>query len=124
MGYLYVYRGPPGMIDELAAVAEVPPQAQPGDLIEPIKTGMNLQNLGVLRDLKLSTGYMALVPASVLDPNDPLTQRLAGVKWRWNGTDWFEVADRCLASVCWHLPSAVTTSRAMSIGSTFLNGAD
>lgn len=93
-GYLYVYRGPPRTIDELAAVAEVPPQAQPGDLIEPIKTGLNLQNLGVLRDLKLSTGYMALVPASVLDPNDPLTQRLAGVKWRWNGTDWFEVADR------------------------------
>ena len=92
-GYLYLYSGPPRTIAEMAAAAQVPPLAQPGELIEPIKGG-NLENLGLLKDLRISTGLVPLVPAAVLKFDDPATQRVAGVRWRPHGSDWIDLTDR------------------------------
>ncbi len=92
-GYSYAYRwGPLQTVAALAASAEVPPDAQRGDLISPM-TGGGPVNLPLLRGLRLATGYFGLETSSVLDPTDPLTQRLAGVAWRPSGTTWVPVPD-------------------------------
>ncbi len=92
-GYSYVYRwGPIQTIADLVANADVPPNAQGGDLIAPLIEG-GLGNVAVLRGLRLTPGYTGLVPSSVLDPADPLTHRIAGVGWRPRGTTWERVPD-------------------------------
>lgn len=91
-GYLYAYSSPARTIPEMAASADAPPEARPGELVEPIR-GTNLENVTVLRDLRISMAYVALVPASALDPADPASRRLAGVNWRHDGKDWIRLAD-------------------------------
>jgi len=92
-GYSYAYRwGPLQTIAALAASAEVPPDAKPGDLITPMGGGGNV-NLPLLRGMRLASGYFGLELTSRLDPADPLTQRIAGVKWRPAGSRWESVPD-------------------------------
>jgi hypothetical protein len=92
-GYSYAYRwGPIQSVAALAASAEVPPNAQQGDLIEPM-TGGGPVNLPLLRGLRLATGYFGLETSSVLDPTDLVTERIAGVAWRPSGTRWAPVPD-------------------------------
>jgi hypothetical protein len=92
-GYSYAYRwGPIQSITELAANASVPPGAQPGELIEPMPGGGPI-NLPILRGIRLTSGYNGLEPVSILDPNDPVTERISGVTWRPRGTSWTSVAD-------------------------------
>jgi hypothetical protein len=92
-GYSYVYRwGPIQRIDELIAAADVPAAAQPGELIAPAVLGGS-GNVAVLRGLRLATGYTGLVASSVLDPDDPTTQRIAGVDWREAGYAWTRTPD-------------------------------
>lgn len=92
-GYTYAYRwGPIRTIAELAESAFVPPGAQPGDLISPM-IGAGPVNLPILRGLLLTSGYNGLEPASVLDPADRWTERLAGVAWRPDGSRWVHVSD-------------------------------
>ena len=92
-GYSYAYRwGPIQSVASLAASASVPPAAQRGDLISPMLGGSAV-NLPILLGLRLTSGYNGVEPASVLDPNDPLTQRVAGVTWRASGTGWVSVPD-------------------------------
>jgi hypothetical protein len=92
-GYSYVYRwGPIQRIDELIAAADVPAAAQPGELIAPAVLGGS-GNIAVLRGLRLATGYTGLVASSVLDPDDPTTQRIAGVEWREAGYAWTRTPD-------------------------------
>ncbi len=92
-GYSYSYRwGPLQSVAELAAQAEVPPGSRPGDLIEPM-SGVSAVNLPLFRGYRLATGYFGVETISVLDPADPLTQRLAGVSWRPVGTKWEAVSD-------------------------------
>ena len=92
-GYLFMYDTPLKTIDEIAATAQVPHQAQAGELYQPLKGG-NLENLGVVRDLRVSTAYVALVPAAVLDPDSHVAQRLSGVTWRLQGSGWIELTER------------------------------
>jgi hypothetical protein len=93
-GYSYVYRwGPVQRIAELTANADVPAEAQPGELIAPAVLGGS-SNVGVLRGLRLMSGYTGLVASSVLDPDDQTTQRIAGVAWREVGYTWTPTADR------------------------------
>jgi hypothetical protein len=91
-GYLYVYRSPPRTIVEMAEAAQVPPLAQPGDLFEPIK-GANVENLGLLKSLRITTGLVPLVPAAVLKFDHPVTQRVSGVRWRPDRTQWVALTD-------------------------------
>ena len=92
-GYSYAYRwGPLQSVAALAASAEVPPNAKRGDLISPM-TGGGPVNLPLLRGLRLATGYFGLETSSVLDPADPLTERIAGVAWHPSGTTWMPVSD-------------------------------
>jgi hypothetical protein len=97
-GYTYVY-GLTGQrvqpIDRLVASADAPHDARPGELLfEPLQQGSdmrNLSNLSLLRGLRRASGYVALVPARVLDPADSVTQRIAGVAWRLDGAVWSRV---------------------------------
>jgi hypothetical protein len=92
-GYSYAYRwGPLRSIDELAATAEVPPHASPGDLIVPIGERAP-QDLALLRGFRLTSGYNGIEPASALDWNDSLTARIAGAVWRPAGSGWAPVRD-------------------------------
>jgi hypothetical protein len=92
-GYSYAYRwGPVERIDELTAHADVPADAHSGDLIAPAIVG-GLNNVAVLRELRLTPGYSGLVASSFLDPADPVAQRIAGVAWRAGGATWERVAD-------------------------------
>jgi hypothetical protein len=87
-GYSYALRwGPIERIDELMAKADVPAEAQRGELIAPAILGGS-SNVAVLRGLRLASGYTGLVASSVLDPDDPTTQRIAGVAWREAGYTW------------------------------------
>jgi hypothetical protein len=92
-GYSYAYRwGPIQTIADLVANADVPRNAQRGDLIAPSIEG-GLGNVAVLRGLRLTPGYTGLTSSSVLDPADALTQRIAGVAWRESGRTWMRVPD-------------------------------
>jgi hypothetical protein len=50
-------------------------------------------DLPLFRGLRLATGYFGVETSSVLDPRDPLTERLAGVAWRPNATKWAPVLE-------------------------------
>ena len=92
-GYSYVYRwGPVQRIAELTANADVPAGAQSGELIAPAILGGS-SNVAVLRGLRLASGYTGLVATSVLDPDDRITQRIAGVAWRQVGYTWTRTSD-------------------------------
>jgi len=92
-GYSYAFRwGPIRTIADLVANANAPPDAQRGDLIAPLIEGGS-GNVAILSGLRLTPGYTGLVPSSVLDPADPLTQRIAGVSWRETGAGWVRLRD-------------------------------
>jgi hypothetical protein len=93
-GYGYIYDG--GRIQGIAGLvkaAPAPPAARAGDLYEPTATGNGpAENLGVLRGLRLSTGYLGLRPSSVLT-GDMIAMRIAGVAWRHDGNAWVPVSE-------------------------------
>jgi hypothetical protein len=92
-GYSYAYRwGPVQTIAELTANAELPPDVRTGDLIVPMPGGSAI-DLPVLRGLRLATGYFGIETTSVLDPADPVTERVAGVSWRPAGPKWERVSE-------------------------------
>ena len=125
-GYGYVFQTPLVTIDAVRASANLPRDVQPGEHVFP-PTNFFEANLGVLRGVRLSSGYAGLMPASVLDPADELTARLGGVSWRF--------ADHAWARVPGPLPRARLVSdvrvsrdvasdiRAIDIASTALVGA-
>jgi hypothetical protein len=89
-GYSYVYQQPLDTLEQLGARARVPSAARPGDLIDTSRQP-DARNLGVLRGLRLTSGYVALVPATVLDPADPITLRIAGAAWQESSRGWLPV---------------------------------
>lgn len=91
-GYGYVFQTPLRTIDAIAAAANVPSEARPGEYVAP-PANLFQANLGVLRGLRLSSGYAGLIPASVLDPNDAIVARIGGVSWRLAGSMWTRVDD-------------------------------
>lgn len=102
-GYAYAYgiNGEYVQRAEDLARREGPPDAVAGDLFfEPLQQGALSRgesrrppNGGIMRGLRRSTGYVALVPRGSLDSADPITQRIAGVKWRFVDGNWLHVAD-------------------------------
>ena len=89
-GYGYVFQTPLTTIDAVGASANLPRDVQPGDYVFP-PTNLFEANLGVLRGVRLSSGYAGLMPASVLDPADELTARIGGVSWRFADHAWARV---------------------------------
>ena len=89
-GYGYVFQTPLATIDAVGASANLPRDVQPGDYVFP-PTNLFEANLGVLRGVRLSSGYAGLMPASVLDPADELTARIGGVSWRFADHAWARV---------------------------------
>jgi hypothetical protein len=92
-GYRYIYRGRPEAISDIAARAAIPPDARPGELINPVETHNPSRNLAVLRDMRVWEAYVGLPPAAVLLRNDVTALRLAGVAWRASGNGWTRVPD-------------------------------
>ena len=92
-GYSYAYRwGTVQPMSELAAEAQVPRWSQLGDVIPPVPGGRD--SLAILRGLRLTTGYTGLYMRATLDMSQPVTERLAGIKWRGDGEQWHLVEDR------------------------------
>ena len=93
-GYGYIYEGGDLLtIADLVEIAPVPPGARAAELYEPTATGNGpAENLGVLRDLRLSIGYMGIKPSSVL-LGDELAMRIAGVAWHNTAGSWTRVPD-------------------------------
>jgi hypothetical protein len=79
-------------IEHLAAAANVPPQSEPGDLFQQGATGNGpAENLGVLRRLRLATGYLGLPPGTVLPSGATIALGVAGARWMPNGGGWAAV---------------------------------
>lgn len=91
-GYGYVLQTPLTTIEAVRASANLPPGIQPGEYVFP-PTNFFEANLGVLRGVRLSSGYAGLMPASVLNPSDELAARLGGVSWRFVDKTWRRVPD-------------------------------
>ncbi len=91
-GYGYVFQTPLRSIEAIAATANVPPAARPGEYVSP-PANLFEANRGVLRGLRLSAGYAGLIPASVLNMADATTLRIAGVRWQWSNRAWTPVPD-------------------------------
>jgi hypothetical protein len=121
-GYSYAYRwGPIARIDALAADAPVPAAARRGDLIAPLAEG-GPGNLAVLRGVRLTTGYTGLTTTSVLDPSDPITERLAGVAWRATTHGWVSVPDAMPRARLVSIARQSRTMKADLMGTTDLLG--
>jgi len=85
-GFQYVFSDPNQPLQTVAALAArapVPPEAQPGDLLEAYQ-GYGLANVPVLRGFRVWPGYVGLSPRLTLprQSRDLVTERVAGVKWR------------------------------------------
>jgi len=125
-GYGYVFQTPLATVDAVRSSANLPRDVQPGEYVFP-PTNFFEANLGVLRGVRLSSGYAGLMPASVLDPADELTARLGGVSWRFADHTWARVPDplpraRLLSNVRVSRDIA-SDIRAIDIASTALVGA-
>jgi len=92
-GYRYAWRiDPPRTIAELASVVTIPSSALPGDHVLPVRNQKE-RNLPVLRGFRLTAGYLGLAPRTTIDPDDPLAQRLMGVRWHSGEAGWVRVED-------------------------------
>ena len=91
-GYSYLYRwNPIRSIDQLKAEATAPAAAKPGDVIRTYPGGRDAY--AILRGIYLTRGYTGLYAQQILDPQDPATERLAGLTWEGDGERWQPVAD-------------------------------
>ncbi len=91
-GYSYAYSyGPLRSIDELQREAQVPPQAERGDMIPLVAGGRDY--LAILRGLRLINGYTGLYPRTTTDWGRPDVERRAGLQWRGDGDHWQRVED-------------------------------
>jgi hypothetical protein len=92
-GYRYAWRiDPPRTIEELASRVSLPAAAGPSDYMLPVHN-QAATNLPVLRGFRLSAGYLGLNPRTTLNPDDPMAQRIAGVRWRFGDAGWVRVQD-------------------------------
>jgi hypothetical protein len=76
-----IYRIPPTSLEALKAdLPRLPAEPREGRLF--VGTQFISSNLAVLNGFRLSSGYVALVPAMYLDPMSRLALRLSGTTWR------------------------------------------
>jgi hypothetical protein len=125
-GYGYVFQTPLVTIDAVRASAHLPRDVQPGEYVFP-PTNFFEPNLGVLRGVRLSSGYAGLITGVGAGPGRRLTARLGGVSWRFADHAWAGVPDPVPRA---RLLSDVRVSRdigsdirAIDIASTALVGA-
>jgi hypothetical protein len=85
-GYRYLWYQPPASVKEIALTADVP-SGSPGELLY----NPRMSNVPVLQGYRVSNAYVALLPRRVLDPAEPIAQRLAGVAWRRTPNGWERV---------------------------------
>jgi hypothetical protein len=88
-GLPYEYKTPPVKIGPLVTPAFLPRGAQPGDLVHLDSEW----NMPVMLKVRTHVSYMGLIRASVLDSEQIVTQRLAGVLWSRDSGHWEPVRD-------------------------------
>ena len=86
--YAYAYR--PAPIGKIVPSGGLPPGPRRGDLVHP-QVVLDDMNKYALWGLRTQLAYLGLARSSVLDPEALVTQRLAGVKWRWTPAAWAAV---------------------------------
>jgi hypothetical protein len=79
-------------IHHLPPVAGFPIDASHNDLVFPQNRHRDV-NKYPMWHLRSALSYMGLPQLSVLEVTEPLTQRVAGVRWRWTPTGWVAVTD-------------------------------
>jgi hypothetical protein len=89
-GVRYAYTEMPVRIGSLVPAAGFPAGGRRGDLVHPqvLLTDMNKY---ALSGFKSSIAYLGLVQSSILDPELPRSQRVAGVQWYWTPAGWFQL---------------------------------
>ena len=92
-GIPYEWRGPPTRIADIRASVPVPEGAIRGEYISPRPNYVAAMNLYPMRGYRSTLAYVGLPPATILDPLEPLTKRLAGANWTWTGATWARVPD-------------------------------
>jgi hypothetical protein len=88
-GLAYPYETPPVKIGPIVTPEFLPRDVHPGDLVH-LDFAMNWP---VMRKVRTHTSYIGLVRASVLDPEQIVTQRLAGVMWTRDRGEWEPLRD-------------------------------
>jgi hypothetical protein len=84
-GYGYLWQAPLYPLQAIARMADVPP-GHPGEMLS-----APTSNLPVLRGYRVLNPYVSLTPVWVLDPQDPITRRLAGAAWQRDRQGWTRV---------------------------------
>jgi hypothetical protein len=91
-GMRYVWRESPIPPNAIAPAAGFPPGSQAGDMVFPdVARAIDL-NRYVIRGLRSSAAYIALLPVRSTTLNEAQRMRVAGVKWAWTPTGWTGVA--------------------------------
>jgi hypothetical protein len=91
-GLPFAYETRPIAIGRIVPPRGLPPGIRPGDLVH-TETAIEDGNKVVLSKVRTHEAYVGLVRTSVLNGEDLITQRLAGVAWRWTPTGWSPVTD-------------------------------
>ena len=91
-GYTHVWSTPPQTIDAIANQATLPADARQGVTVHMVDVDAR-RNLVVLRGARLFWSYVGLYPFPRLSPDDPLAQRLGGVEWVCESSEWLPVHD-------------------------------
>jgi hypothetical protein len=89
-GTRYVYSARPVPFRHVAPIAGFPIDAREQDLVHPQATLDDINKYPMWR-LRSTLAYLGLPQLSLLDPADPLAQRVAGVQWRWTPAGWSAV---------------------------------
>ena len=88
----YVYSEMPLRIGRLIPHVGLPPNARPGDAVYPQINLFDVDKFPMW-GLRSSVAYVGLLRSRALDPQALLTQRVAGVAWRWTPAGWGPVDD-------------------------------
>ena len=93
-GYSFIWRERPQSLEQLMQRLPEPPGGPQSGRVH-VTGGMDwlYGNVLALKGYHLASGYVGLRPTRLLSPDDPVGQRLLGVRWIFRDGRWSEVAD-------------------------------
>ena len=86
-GTRYVYSSRPVPVRHVSPIGGFPVDAGDQDLVYP-QVNLNEMNKYPMWRLRSTLAYLGIPQSSVLDPADPIAQRVAGVQWTWSPLGW------------------------------------
>jgi Bacterial membrane protein YfhO len=93
-GYSFIWRERPQPLEQLMQRLTEPPGGPQSGRVH-VTGGMDWLYADVLamKGYHLASGYVGLRPTRLLSPDDPIGQRLLGIRWIFRDGRWSEVAD-------------------------------